>query len=107
VLASGRSSATYTTATTGVRGLSEEELQNAKPNPQAVAALEQLAVTPDDARSFARKAKLKADPALLKEVQSTASCFSPWPPRSRRCRRRPSTGTSSRTSRRSPKPPGT
>jgi hypothetical protein len=69
VLASGRSSATYSTATTGVRGLSEEELQNARPNPQAVAALEQLAVTPDDARSFARKATLKADPALLKEVK--------------------------------------
>src|SRR5262245_4515012 len=32
VLSSGRSTSTYTTATTGVRGLSEEELKNAKPN---------------------------------------------------------------------------
>jgi uncharacterized protein YgiM (DUF1202 family) len=66
VLQSGRSSSTYTTATTGVRGLSEEELNNAKPNPEAVKALEQLAVAPDDARAFARKAELKADPGLLK-----------------------------------------
>jgi uncharacterized protein YgiM (DUF1202 family) len=69
VLQSGRSTSTYTTATTGVRGLSEEDLKNAKPNPQAVAALEQLAVTQDDARGFARKGKLKADPAVLKDVQ--------------------------------------
>lgn len=69
VLSSGRSSSTYTTATTGVRGLSEEELQNAKPNPQAVAALEQLAVTPEDARGFAKKGKLKAEPELLKEAK--------------------------------------
>jgi hypothetical protein len=64
VLGSGRSGSTYTTATTGVRGLSEEELQAAKPNPAAVAALEQYAVAPDDARRFARQASLKADPAL-------------------------------------------
>jgi len=64
VLGSGRSGSTYTTATTGVRGLSEEELQNAKPNPAAVAALEQFAVAPDDARRFARQAPLKADPSL-------------------------------------------
>lgn len=64
VLQSGRSSSTYTTATTGVRGLSEEDLKNATPNPKAVAALEQLAVTPDDARGFARKGALKADPSV-------------------------------------------
>jgi flagellar basal body rod protein FlgF len=60
VLGSGRSGSTYTTATTGVRGLSEEELQNAKPNPAAVAALERLAVAPDDARTFAKQGSLKA-----------------------------------------------
>jgi len=64
VLQSGRSSSTYTTATTGVRGLSEEDLKNATPNPKAVAALEQLAVTPDDARGFAKKGALKADPGV-------------------------------------------
>lgn len=60
VLGSGRSGSTYTTATTGVRGLSEEELQNARPNPAAVAALDRLAVAPDDARGFARQGALKA-----------------------------------------------
>lgn len=64
ILGSGRSSSTYTTATTGVRGLSEEELKNAQPNPQAVAALDALAVTPDDARRFAQQAPLKANPAV-------------------------------------------
>ena len=69
VLESGRSSSTYTTATTGVRGLSEEELQNAKPNPQAVVALDPLAVAPDDARGYAKKVSLKGDPALMKDVK--------------------------------------
>ena len=64
VLGSGRSGSTYTTATTGVRGLSEEELQNAKPNPAAVATLEQFAVAPDDARRFARQGALKAQPDI-------------------------------------------
>jgi hypothetical protein len=66
VLGSGRSSSTYTTATTGVRGLSEEELKNATPDPAAVQALESLAVTPADARGFASKIPLKADPGALK-----------------------------------------
>ncbi len=60
VLQSGRSTSTYTTATTGVRGLSEEELQNAKPNPAAVATLEQFVVAEDDARAFAQQGALKA-----------------------------------------------
>lgn len=64
VLGSGRSGSTYTTATTGVRGLSEEELKNAQPNPAAVAALEQFAVAPDDARRFAGQASLKAAPEI-------------------------------------------
>jgi len=67
VLQSGRSSSTYTTATTGVRGLSEEELAKAVPDPAAVQALEKLAVTPADARGFASKIPLKADPEALKK----------------------------------------
>lgn len=67
VLSSGRSSSTYTTATTGVRGLSEEELAKAVPDPAAVQALEPLAVTPADARGFAGKVPLKADPEALKK----------------------------------------
>lgn len=64
---SGRASATRTTATTGIRGLSEEELANATPDPAAVAALESLAVPPEQARSFAQQGKLHADPRALKD----------------------------------------
>ena len=66
VIRSGRASSTYTTATTGVRGLSEEELANATPNPAAVQSLEQLAVAPNDAQAFAKKASLFADPRALR-----------------------------------------
>jgi len=66
VLKSGRAGSTYTTATTGVRGLSEEELKNAQPDPAAVQALEQLAVAPADAQAFAKKASLRAEPGLLR-----------------------------------------
>ena len=66
VLQSGRASSTYTTATTGVRGLSEEELKNAKPDPAALQLVENLAVAPADARGFANQASLKATPNFLK-----------------------------------------
>jgi hypothetical protein len=73
VLQSGRASSTYTTATTGVRGLSEEELKNAQPDPEAVKALDALAVTPDDARGYAKKGKLKADATLMQDPAKQAS----------------------------------
>ena len=66
VLQSGRAGSTYTTATTGVRGLSEEELKNAKPDPAALQTVEALATTPADARGFANQAALKASPNFLK-----------------------------------------
>jgi len=66
VLQSGRAGSTYTTATTGVRGLSEEELKNAKPDPAALQTVEALATTPADARGFAGQAALKATPNFLK-----------------------------------------
>lgn len=52
-LQSGRSAVTSGTVTTGVRGLSEETLQKAEPNYTAVAALDSIAVTGDDARGYA------------------------------------------------------
>lgn len=63
MIQSGRAGSTYGTATTGVRGLSEEELRNAQPDPQALQQVEQLAVAADDARSFARAASLEASKA--------------------------------------------
>ncbi len=67
VLQSGRSASTYTTATTGVRGLSEEELKNAKPDPAALQLVENLAVAPADARGFAKQGELKASPKFMRE----------------------------------------
>ncbi|MGH8369637.1 MAG: SH3 domain-containing protein [Gammaproteobacteria bacterium] len=58
---SGRSSTTDATASTGVRGLNEGTIQNAVPDPKAVLALTQFAATPEAARSYAAKLKLKTE----------------------------------------------
>lgn len=57
VAATGKSGST---TTTGVRGLSEEKLKKAEPNPQALKALQEQAVSSDDARDFAKAGKLDA-----------------------------------------------
>jgi hypothetical protein len=48
------------TATTGTRGLSEEELAQAQPAPKEVQGMERYAVTAAQARSFARQGHLQA-----------------------------------------------
>lgn len=48
------------TVSTGVKGLSEEQLQNATPNPAEVERLDSHAVNATDARSFAKQGKLAA-----------------------------------------------
>jgi len=53
-------SSTAPTATTGTRGLTQEQLANAQPAPQEVRQLERYAVSAGDARQFARGGKLKA-----------------------------------------------
>ncbi len=69
VIQSGRAGSTYTTATTGVRGLSEEDLKNAQPDTAALQTVEQMATTPADARAFAQQASLKASPNLMRGTQ--------------------------------------
>jgi uncharacterized protein YgiM (DUF1202 family) len=59
-LQSGRSAVTKGSVTTGVRGLSEEALQRAEPDHAAVAALDGLAVSTDDARRYAGELPLAA-----------------------------------------------
>lgn len=59
-LKSGRSAVQTGTVTTGVRGLSETDLANSTPDPEAVDALDQLAVAPDDARQHAQALGLGA-----------------------------------------------
>lgn len=48
------------TVSTGVKGLSEEQLKNARPNPEEAKRLNSFKDTEADARSFARQAKLNA-----------------------------------------------
>ncbi len=69
VAQTGRSGSTGIVATTGIRGLSAEELKSAKPNPEAVNAMEANKASDSVARAFARSAKLKEPnvPFLNKE----------------------------------------
>ena len=57
---SGRSGAGGATATTGVRGLNTGDIQNAKPDPQAVTALDAWTAKPPEARDFAAKLPVQA-----------------------------------------------
>lgn len=55
----GRSGSQGIVATTGIRGLSAEELKSAKPNPKAVKSMETHRASDNSARDFARSAGLK------------------------------------------------
>lgn len=57
VASTGRSSSTVTT---GIRGLSEEQLKNTKPNPQALQAAKRYAVSRQEAQRYAAEGKLHA-----------------------------------------------
>ncbi len=55
----GRSGSQGIVATTGIRGLSAEDLKTAKPNPKAVESMEASRASDSTARQFARSAGLK------------------------------------------------
>ncbi len=59
LLNAGRSGSSGVTVATGVRGLSEEDLKNARPNPRELEKLQRYAVDKAQAEKFARGAKLK------------------------------------------------
>lgn len=61
-LASGRAGTGKVVATTGIRGLSEEDLRAAKFNEKEVALAESYAVRKADAKKFAAQGKLTARP---------------------------------------------
>lgn len=65
----GRSGSQGIVATTGIRGLSAEELKSAKPNPKAVEAMDASRASDSAAREYARSAGLKDKdvPFLSKE----------------------------------------
>ena len=54
----GRSGNTGVTVATGVRGLSETDLKNARPNPQQLEKLRRMAIPLDEAKKFAANGKL-------------------------------------------------
>lgn len=64
----GRSGSQGIVATTGIRGMSAEELKNAKPDPAAVKKVDGYSVTASQAREYAKEAGLKENnvPALPK-----------------------------------------
>lgn len=64
----GRSGSQGIVATTGIRGMSAEELKNAKPDPAAVKTVERYRINASQAREYAKAAGLKETsvPALPK-----------------------------------------
>lgn len=58
-LASGRAGTGQVVSTTGIRGLSEEELKAAKFNEAEVKSMESYTISADQGRKFANKGKLK------------------------------------------------
>ena len=73
VARNGRSGNTGVTVATGVRGLTPEDLKNAKPAPEAVKKLDSYAAAKGDAETFAGKAALKRQSVdYLAEVKVAA-----------------------------------
>lgn len=60
LLGLGRGGGSGVTVATGVRGLSEEELRHAKPNPEELQKMRNSLSTPQEARKFAESARLSA-----------------------------------------------
>ena len=59
-LASGRAGTGHVVATTGIRGLSEEDLKGAKYNEGELKKMESFTVTESEARKFAAEGNLTA-----------------------------------------------
>jgi hypothetical protein len=64
LLQSGRTGSGGSTASTGVRGLNTGDIENAQPDPKAVAELDQWQMKPGAARGFAERLPLTADPKI-------------------------------------------
>lgn len=58
----GSASRTDTTVATGIRGLTADELKQARENPRELAKLDGYAVSDDDARQFAAQGKVSSRP---------------------------------------------
>jgi hypothetical protein len=60
LFSTGRGNSGEVTSTTGIRGLDAEQLDNASPDPEAVAALDRYSVSSDQAQRFAAREQLLA-----------------------------------------------
>lgn len=76
LLGSGRK-ANNATVTTGVRGLQEEDLQNARANPGEFRKMQKYAVSHDAAQAFARRSKLA--PVQLGYLEEGTPAAAPSP----------------------------
>lgn len=74
VAQTGRSGNTGITVATGVRGLTPDDLKNAKPDPDAVKKMDSFTVAKSEAESFARSANVsRYSVEYLQEGKSSAS----------------------------------
>lgn len=83
LLSVARSGSSGTTVATGVRGLSEEDLRNASPNPEELKKMEKLAATLQDVRKFSGSANLGSQqvdylPAPAGSSPAATDNASPW-----------------------------
>lgn len=77
VAQTGRSGNTGVTVATGVRGLTPDDLKNAKPDPDAVKKLDSYTAGKSEAESFARSANIsKHTVAYLEGANTTTSASS-------------------------------
>ena len=60
IATTGRSGSSGVTVATGVRGLGQEELKNAQPNPEAVKKMETFVGAKNEVAAFASAASLKS-----------------------------------------------
>lgn len=67
-----RNAASGASATTGIRGLSEEELKNANPNPGEVAKLDHYQASQREARSYAQQHHLQSREVAFVEPEESA-----------------------------------
>lgn len=72
----GRSGSSGVTVTTGVRGLGQEDLKNAQPNPEAVKKMESFTAARNETAAFASGAKLQSQTLEYLSVSAAASASS-------------------------------
>lgn len=68
-----RTGSSGSTVTTGVKGLSAEQIKNARPNPQEVARMKSFGINAQEAQRFAKTSQLQPQTVAAIEVAAGAS----------------------------------